>query len=125
MKAIINDVDNSFEGKRKVVNVSASKKEFCRILGCEWCLKSEISVENHRFGLVYPKDRINRGRQDVSMISTLGAPDFCGSYLLFGLDAAGQLTDLSDKEIDILMRNFSLDKREFGRGKYVLYNVDI
>ena len=120
MKAILNDVDNTYSGRLEIVDVAASKKEFCKELGCDWCLKSSITIEGHRFGLVYPKDRIDRGWASVSMVNSTCAPDFLGSYLLFGLSGSGKLISLTQREIEIIMAHFSYDKRDDGRGKYVL-----
>ena len=123
MKAILNDVDNSFEGKLEVIDVAASKKDFCKYLGCKWCLKNNIRVWGRPFGLVYPKDRIDRGWGSISMINITDAPDFEGSFLLFGITETGKLKSLTHEEIEFLMGCFSLDKRENGRGKYILHGV--
>ena len=125
MRAILNDVDNSFEGRLEVIDVAESKKEFCKYLGCKWCLKENICVAGRSFGFVYPKDRIDRGWGSISMINTTCAPDFEGSFLIFGITRDGKLTDLAQEEIDHLMNCFSYDKRENGRGKYIMHHVGI
>lgn len=123
MIAILNDVDNSFEGKLEVIDVAASKKEFCKYLGCKWCLKDGISVAGRVFGLVYPKERVDKGWGSISMINYTCAPEFEGSFLLFGITDTGKLVSLTQEEIDFLMGCFSQDKRENGRVKYILHHV--
>ena len=124
MRGIHNDVDRSFKGKLEVIDVSESKRAFCNVLGCERCLKTEISVGDKSFGVVYPEAISGEYQNVVSMVNVYNNPEFLGSFILFGITDKGKLTSLTVEEVNFLLQSFSYAEYEDGKGKFWLWHVN-
>lgn len=115
MKAIFNDTKKK---TLSVIDVKPSKREYCKILDCQYCCKDKRYIAGKPAGLIQNADYDSNAKISGNNIDN--NPELVGSFIMLGINENNRLRGLTDDEIEFFMNCFG----PCAGGGYVLWGIE-